>query len=194
MNYFERDAMALVKAAQEDPGVVFRIIIMALLSIRQPWHSVSEQFDDVFGKGRYSSHLFGFKREGYDYAYENMNQIHGTVKNSQNLDQLIVDLMKVPGLGLAKASFVAQMTVGDGACLDGHNLRRIGLDTSFTRLDKSRSPEILCKKVDIYNEAWKVHGDSAYWWNSWCEALAARPHSGFSTADEVSFAHRLPLL
>lgn len=194
-NYFQRDALALADAAQHDPGVVFRIIIMTLLSIRQPWYKVPEQFDDVFGRGRYSKYLFGFKRDGYDYAYEHFNDLHGAVKNYDgNLDQLIVKLMKVPGLGLAKASFVAQMTVGDGACLDSHNLRRLGLSESFTRLDKTAHESVICNKVENYNEAWRKEGDSAFWWNSWCEELAKRPHSGFTSADEVSAIHRLPLL
>lgn len=192
---FKRDALRLVEASRENPGVIFRIIIMTLLSIRQPWYRVPEQFDDVFGRGRNSSYLFGFKRAGYDYAYNNMAHLHGAVKNYDgNLERLIVEFMKVPGLGLAKASFVAQMTVGDGACLDSHNLRRIGLDASFTRLDKSRPEEVLCDRVAIYNEFWTKYGDSSYWWDTWCEALASSNPNRYSSADEVSAIHLLPLL
>lgn len=193
-NYFDRDARALAKAARDDPEVIFRIIVMVLLSIRQPWSKVPQQFEDVINlNGVGSKYLFGFKRLGYGAAYEYKGRFRTLIRNYDgDLENLIQKLMIIPGLGLAKASFVAQMLVNDGACLDSHNLSRIGLTPNFTRIDKNVPKDIIRGRIHEYNTKWREYGDSAYWWNSWCENLA---RSGkFNNASEVSAIHRLPLL
>jgi hypothetical protein len=190
VNYFETDAKFVGEAARDDRWVFLRTILMVLLSIRQPWLRVPIQFQDVVDKGISSPALFGFKRDGYSYAIANMNHLHGAVKKYEgDLDSLLVEFMKIPGLGLAKASFLAQLTVNDGACLDGHNLRRIGKSPSFTRLDKNAKN--VKDKIVAYNEAWREHGDSAYWWNTWCDFMGERYHK---TGEEISLMHRLPVL
>lgn len=191
LNYFERDAKALAEAARNDPEVVLRIITLVLLSIRQPWHKMPEQFSDVLLHGDDSKWLFGFKRDGYRIASEHKKYFQEqAIVYRGDLTDLIHKLMRIPGLGLAKASFAAQMLVNDGACLDSHNLNRMGLTPNFTRIDKNADPSIVHRRICEYNTAWKPHGDSAYWWNSWCENLVGR---NFVSADEVSAVHLLPL-
>lgn len=192
MNYFERDAGALARAARQDHEVIFRIIVMVLLSIRQPWAKVPEQFQHVGQYGASSKWLFGFKREGYFFASRYAPDLRILLQSYDgNLDALIEKLMLVPGLGLAKASFVAQMLVNDGACLDSHNLSRMGLSPKFTRIDKNVSNDLIRGRIRAYNNAWREYGDSAYWWNTWCSALVGRD---FATASDVSAVHRLPLM
>jgi len=191
---FQRDALAIAGAMREEPEILHRTIVMVLLSIRQPWYKVPEQFADVMKRGADSKYLFGFKRDGYEKSRQYEKIIHKMIfENPDDLDFVILTLMKIPGLGLAKASFVAQMAVGDGACLDSHNLRRIGLTADFTRLNKNANGAIIKSKIETYNEAWKTYGDSEFWWNSWCEALAQRSPTKFESASAVSTIHRLPL-
>lgn len=190
MTYFDRDAKFVGEAARDDRLVFLRTTLMVLLSIRQPWLRVPIQFQDVIDKGSDSSALFGFKRDGYRTVRANLDYFHGAVKNYDgDLDSLLIDFLKIPGLGLAKASFLAQLTVNDGACLDTHNLRRIGKEDSFIRLDKNAKN--VKERITAYNAAWREYGDSAYWWDSWCDFMAAKYHT---TGEEISAMHRLPVL
>lgn len=191
VTYFDRDAKFVGAAARNDPWVFLRVVLMVLLSIRQPWLKIPQQFHSVMERGAESPYLFGFKRTGYMTTLTRLQEFHGAVKNYDgDLDALILKLMEIPGLGLAKASFVAQLTVGDGACLDSHNLSRMGKDASFTRISKTSSN--LPQRIAEYNAAWREVGDSAYWWDSWCELISAR-YKIISPAD-VSALHRLPVL
>lgn len=190
MTYFDRDAKFIGHAARQDQWVFLRTILMVLLSIRQPWLRVPIQFEDVMIHGSGSDALFGFKRTGYNYALANMKELHGAVKNyDDDLDNLLLQFLQIPGLGLAKASFLAQLTVNDGACLDTHNLRRMGKEDSFIRLDKNAKN--VKERIVAYNAAWREYGDSAYWWDSWCDFMAAKYHT---TGEEISAMHRLPVL
>lgn len=190
MTYFDRDAKFVAAAAREDPRVFLRAVLMVLLSIRQPWLRVPKEFEKVLKEGESSTALFGFKRDGYTYAKENLDHLHGTVKNYEgNLDSILQEFLNIPGLGLAKASFLAQLTVNDGACLDSHNLRMIGKTAEFLRLDKKSRAVV--DRVSEYNKTWQAYGDSAYWWNTWCEHMAERYKT---TGSEISAIHRLPVL
>lgn len=191
---FHRDALAVGEAARANEEVFLRVILMVLLSVRQPWTKVPDQFHGTVNLGAQSPYLFGFKRVGYQFARENISKLHRRIvsyEHDKDLVSLIYDLMAVPGLGLAKASFVAQLTVNDGACLDGHNLRRLGLDPNFTRLDKNLQRDRIEARINAYNASWATQGDSAYWWNTWCVELATKYKV---TPEEISAMHRLPLL
>lgn len=191
---FHRDALTVGEAARANEEVFLRVIMMVLLSIRQPWTKVPDQFHGTVTMGTQSPYLFGFKRAGYQFAHENISKLHRRIvsyEHDKDLVSLIYDLMAVPGLGLAKASFVAQLTVNDGACLDGHNLRRLGLDPNFTRLDKNLQRDRIEARINAYNASWATQGDSAYWWNTWCVELATKYKV---TPEEISALHRLPLL
>lgn len=188
-SYFETDAKPIGEASRAEPLVFLKTALMVLLSIRQPWLKIPEQFQDVMQIGSDSKYLFGFKRDGYKTVMHNLDHFHGAVKNYDgDLNGLILTFMDVPGLGLAKASFLAQLTVGDGACLDTHNLHRIGKDDKFTRVDKSAKN--ILERIEAYNEAWRPYGNSAFWWDSWCDFIGSR--YGITGA-EVSALHRLPL-
>ena len=197
MSHFAKDCLEIAGEARHSDRVFLDVATLVLLSIQQPWYGMPRQFADVRRTGRDSVYLFGAKRAGFDYVSEHVGDLRIAAQiayDRNDLDGLIMRFLDVPCLGLAKASFLAQMTMANGACLDVHNLRSLGLDASATRLAKGATVATKARKVSTYNSAWQAVGDSAYWWDSWCEALLTRSaYHRFNSAAEVSAMHRLPL-
>jgi hypothetical protein len=196
MSYFQMHCVPLSEAARQSDSVTLDVFTLVLLSIQQPWYGMPRQFADVRAKGDESVYLFGHKRAGYQYVSAHVAELRDAAKRAHDtgdLDSLILRYLDVPSLGLAKASFAAQMTMADGACLDVHNLRRLGLGPSAMRLSKKLKPDSIARKVQEYNEAWRKVGDSAHWWDSWCDALVFNSYNKFENGFEVSAMHTLPL-
>jgi hypothetical protein len=197
MSHFRNDCVPLACEARHSDKVFLDVASLVLLSIQQPWYGMPRQFADVRRTGRDSVYLFGAKRAGFDYVAEHVADLRIAAQiayDRRDLDGLVMRFLDVPCLGLAKASFLAQMTMADGACLDVHNLRSIGLDASAMRLAKGATVATKARKVSTYNSAWQSKGDSAFWWDSWCEGLLTRSaYHRFTNAAEVSAMHLLPL-
>lgn len=198
MSNFEADCTAINLACLRNPQTVLATGVMVLLSIRQPFYTIGRMMDDVKQHGEKSQYLWGFKRVGYKYLLDNYKGIHDLVTRYDNglmaHDAFVHDLMAVPGMGIAKASFFAQLLVGEGACLDSHNLATLGLGTRAFDFDKGAStPENCYKKIAKYERTWRSVGDSAYWWNAWCDTVASIHNDYFANGAEVSALHRVAL-
>lgn len=208
-SYFHRDCLAIVAAATDNPDIVARTATFTLLTIRQWFALVPPQLLDVDAKGKDSAFLFGSKRGGYVFIQEHKRALLGHVQayhaGKLDLDGVILRFLEIPGLGIVKSSFLAQMLVGDGACLDMHNLEWLGLSESAFRLSKKLTVPTVVRRIATYNAAWRAHGDSAWWWNSWCDGLAARSGARMvqtlgwiadriGNGAEVSALHRVTIL
>ncbi len=196
MSHFKRDCVPVTQAAMNSNQVFINCSLFVLLSIQQPLWGLPAQYKDVQNKGLESVYLFGAKRAGLRYVQENVRALRNSAneaKEANNLDALIMAYLNVPCLGLAKASFLAQLTIGNGACLDVHNLRLLGLGEQALRLNKKLLPASQLTRVRAYNALWQAHGNSAHWWNTWCDNLAADPRNKFTNGKQVSAIHRLPI-
>ena len=139
-----------------------------------------------------SKYLFGAKREGYAYAVEHAEMLHAGMMAALATDDVVgaIDLIAlVPGLGVVKAAFVAQMAGFDIGCLDRHNLARLGLPEDAFKLPKTLLPETRRRKIAEYVRYTRAAGTSEYWWNSWCAYVAGRRGSPLKTAAAVSAYH-----
>jgi hypothetical protein len=203
-SYFTKDCQWIVGHAQASPDAFPGIAGMALLSIKQPFALMPVFMGDLARMGDQSSYLFGAKRAGFQYVREHKADLWASARafkrGDLSLDELIADYMKVPSLGIVKASFVAQMTAGEGACIDTINQQRFGLPADFGRSSKHR-PSSLPARIHAYNAYWQAHGDSAWWWDSWCDHMAERkfnaagkrPTGNLNTGAEYSALHRLAI-
>ena len=208
-SYFHRDCMAIVNAAIDNPDIVARTATFTLCTIRQWFALVPPQLTDIDRNGAESTFLFGSKRGGWLYVQEHKRELLKNVQSYHagklDLEGLILRFLAIPGLGIVKTSFLAQMLVGDGACLDMHNLEALGLPNTTFRLSKGLKVANVVKRIATYNAVWRAHGDSAYWWDTWCDTLAARSGARMGRtlgwiADrigngaEVSALHRVAVL
>ena len=190
---FKIHCIAIVKASQRSADTFANVAIFVLATIQQQFNAMPIQMDSFKRDGINSRFLFGVKRQGYAFIQENKvnlwRQAKRFTKGEISLEQLIIEYMAIPGLGITKASFLAQMTVADGACLDSHNLRRLGLSETQFRLAKGLKVETVLQKIKAYNAVWQSVGDSAYWWDSWCEYLANKRTGTWRSALHVSETH-----
>lgn len=196
MSYFHRDCLDISKAALVDLDVFKNVGSLVLCSIQQPFITMPRQMADLWANGRESKYLFGHKRLGYDFLQVHARRLQRLAfecKASGDLDSLILGLLETPNLGIVKASFFAQMAIGEGACMDTHNLTRLGLASNAFATPKSLKLDSVHKRIRTYNSIWQNEGDSAYWWNSWCDHLATQTRNKFTSGDMVSRYHRLTL-
>jgi hypothetical protein len=103
----------------------------------------------------------------------------------------VVELfMQVPNLGMVKASFLAQCLGFNVACIDGHNVKRLGINPNLVKTPpKAMKPETARRKVEEYIVLTQRAG-SKYWWNTWCEYVAGnKANRKLTTGNVVSKFH-----
>lgn len=190
---YDRDMPLMRAHALASPAGLVDVIAFVLCTIQQPLQSVGRQMADIRLNGEASKYLFGMKRGGYAYAVEHAGVLHAAVAKAVELGDTVgaVDVLtSIPGLGVVKASFVAQIVGLEVACLDGHNLKRLGLAESAFKLAKGVKPVTKRAKIAAYVKACADTGGARYWWNSWCEYVAGnRANRSLLSGDAVSAYH-----
>ena len=115
------------------------VIAFVLCTIQMPLQRVGASMADIRANGADAKALFGSKRPGYIYARDHIEVLHAAVVAAVAHGDVVgaVDvLLAIPGLGVVKASFVAQICGLEVACLDTHNLRALGMKETALRLPK----------------------------------------------------------
>ena len=194
---YQSDCLSIREACRKDDNAIIGAGLLVLLSIRQPFYSVPEAMRDVQNVGQGSRFLWGSKRDGYKALVRNVSVIRQYVLDydqSGDFETLVIRLMQVPNMSFAKASFFAQMLTGEGACLDSHNLARLGLgDGNRGAIKKTLTEETMRRHYRLYDATWRAHGDSAYWWDTWCEYVADSYPDQYENAADVSSVHLIAI-
>ena len=139
----------------------------------------------------------------FQTVHHDVPDTHDAVLRNPFADQVLIACVKandavgaidaltsVNGLGIVKPAFVVQMCGLDVACLDSHNLTRLGLSQSHFKLSKTVSHATKRKKIAEYVEYTRETGGAEYWWNTWCNYVAGnRANSSLNTGDAVSKYH-----
>lgn len=190
---FDRDMPLLRAHALSCPQGLVDVIAFVLCTIQQPLQSVAKQMADIRANGAEARALFGSKRGGYTYAVEHKEVLFAAVSKGAEVGDVVgtVDaLLAIPGLGVVKASFVAQICGLEVACLDTHNLRALGLSESAFKLPKGLKADTRRAKVAAYIALCCETGGSRHWWNTWCATVAGSKYNrSLPTADAVSAYH-----
>lgn len=160
------------------PDGVLDVVTFVLCTIRVPLSKVYEYVEDVRVNQENSKHLWGHKSKGYLYTKEKKEKLYSVLYSGRSTESVLEEYLRVPGLGLPKASFVLQCVGYDTACLDGHNLKRLGLSANLTK-----------GKTEAYLRTVREKG-SEWYWDSWCEYIAGNSYNKrLPTADLVSAEH-----
>jgi hypothetical protein len=190
---YDRDMPVMRAHALASPQGLTDTITFVLCTIQMPFQRVKSLMADVKANGEQAAALFGSKRDGYRYAVAHAEVLHAAVVRAVEIGDTIgaVDVLSnIPGLGIVKASFVAQICGLEVACLDGHNLKRLGLSESAFKLAKSVKPDTKRKKIAAYVKACADTGGAKFWWNSWCDYVAGnRANKSLTSGDAVSAYH-----
>jgi len=190
---YSRDMPAMRAHALASPAGLTDVITFVLATIQQPLQSVKRQMTDIRACGAESKYLFGSKRAGYQYAVDHAEVLYAAVVKATEVGDVVgaVDVLSnVPGLGVVKASFVAQICGLEASCLDTHNLKRLGMPETAFRLAKSVKHETRLSKIRAYLELCLKSGGAEFWWNTWCSTVAGnRANRSLTSADMVSAYH-----
>ena len=105
-------------------------------------------------------------------------------------DYLVGYLATLPGLGLAKAGFAAQLAFGVSGCLDSYNQTRFGIGVNtFSHFKRRRTVRARLAFATRYNETVEAAGGMAALWDGWCQYVALRRPQVYLNADVVSALH-----
>jgi hypothetical protein len=173
--------------------------LFVLLTIQAGLSTVKGSMEKVSIDGVKANCLWGKKDEGYKYLIKHGDYLRGEMYkiadakgyNSVEACADVVELfMQVPNLGMVKASFLAQCLGFNVACIDGHNVKRLGINPNLVKTPpKAMKPETARRKVEEYIVLTQREG-SKYWWNTWCEYVAGnKANRKLTTGNVVSKFH-----
>ena len=170
-----------------------RTFRLVFLSIRQPFHSMAKQMQDVDTNGLQSPYLFGWKRDGLAFVRANASGLRHAlagVPAGYGDAEALLKVASVPGLGLVKAGFVCQLVTGSVGCLDSHNLERFGLNANAFKYGAGASDGLKRKKALAYLDAcWKAGGCESLW-DGWCNHVAENQPKHWRSGFDVSAMHQ----
>lgn len=180
-----QDHVAILNSAmRRDPDIFLRGVTFAVLSIRQKFPLVCDQLAEVDVASTKARALWGYKRGAYDFLRSHKIDLHHNVVNAKRSEDAIEALCTIPGLGIVKSAFVAQMMGHDIGCLDSRNVHRLGLNFREWRTDGRKTTMAFKRKVGRYVDY--TNGKAEALWNDWCVDAA----SAYSvTADDISKRH-----
>ena len=181
------------------PDALVNTGLFVLLTIQAGLSTVRGSMVKVERDGYAADCLWGKKSDGYEYLQDNAEYLYGKLyhiadtKGYESVEacaDVIQLFMQVPNLGMVKAAFLAQCLGFNVACIDSHNIKRLGISPNLAKSPPATmKPATVRKKVEQYVELTQVEG-SEYWWNTWCEYVAGnRANRALDTGDVVSRYH-----
>ncbi len=183
---YDRDVADIIKHVQSNgPDGLVDVGTFVLCTIQTPLSRTGQQVAEVRQRGVEAAALWGSKRAGYGYLLTHKEALYERLverPHGETVDTVRY-IMQVPGLGVPKASFLAQCLGYDVGCLDSHNLKRFNKPINFVKATANS------RKVRDYVEFTQSLGTEELW-NGWCEYVAGnRVNKFLPTADEVSRYH-----
>lgn len=186
---FKKHQQNIEEFARKNPDNFAQVVLFVSATIQQMFHTVPAIVDDVREHGLDSKHLWGSKQDTWRYTLENKDLLFEAVFSDMDLEDKLLSIAEIPGIGLVKAGFVLQLCTGEVGCLDVHNLRRFGLSAQTFKFGKVKYLTAR-KKATLYIETCIQCGGSEKLWDEWCQLIADKyPQRWANDANRVSEAH-----
>ena len=174
--------------ARQNSDNFAQVVLFVSATIQQMFHTVPAVMEDVREHGLDSKHLWGSKKETWRFTLENKDLLFETVFSNMDLEDKLLSVAEIPGIGLVKAGFVLQLCGCEVGCLDVHNLRRFGLSAQTFKLGKVKYLTAR-KKATLYLNTCVECGGSETLWDEWCQLIADKYPQRWKDAYRVSEAH-----
>ena len=159
----------IAAAMRADLETFRRGCMFAVLSARQPFQTVAQQVAELERDGAACRFLFGWKAKSFRYLSDHGESLWLAVKAAPDAASAVRVLTDCPGLGLAKAGFVAQLMGYDVACIDSRNIKRDGRKRDDYKVSNKASPRFARALARYVAD---TGGRSEYYWDVWCEDVA----------------------
>ena len=182
--------------ARQNADHFAEVITFVYVTVRNPLYRVPNDLRDIRKLGRNAAALWGWKLEAWEYLQAHKHELfadceriyNDAVDEEELRDSLLGYLARLPGLGFAKAGFVAQLIYGVSACLDTHNMDRFGIKANTFKAAKALNGKAR-EHRKRYHETIDKSGGTAGLWNSWCQYVADNQPDRYASAWEVSALH-----
>lgn len=180
---YKTHALACQDYALQSPDNFMDTAVMVSLSIQQKWSHVGRQMFDVRQNSDRSRFLWGNKGKTYKHLASHKHKLYAqtlAIANSYKTDDekalsLMKSYLRIKGLGVPKAGFLCQLTLGLVGCMDTHNLKRYGLDEKMFKLNpEPKTPKALDsntqKLIQYINLCHGIGTENL--WDTWCNSLS----------------------
>lgn len=176
--------------AAQSPEHFFQVLSFVLLTINQHFEIVPALVADVQKHGLESKRVSRLQRRALCAMAYNAPYLHDVYQSIDD-EQLIHELIYLPGLGIAKSAFVVQLlrTGSHVGCLDRHHLRAMGLKEKLFQGYRSLKEESLIQRIRAYCALCRASGGAEVLWDRWCTTLALLRPKSFKSAEDVSSLH-----
>lgn len=199
---FEAHQPIIGRFARQSPEGFARVYKFVLATIQQPLISTPEIVADFEALGSESKWAFGMKGDALNWLAQpgKAEWLHrvavdtwAAAPNPEDAAQELVSFFAgLPGIGLIKGGFLAQLAFGVGGCLDRHNFARFGFPPSAFKASSfkgAKTEGTRRRQVREYLEACRASGGCALLWAEWCEYVAKREPKLYGGAEHVSRLH-----
>ncbi|MEE9598171.1 MAG: hypothetical protein V3V96_15475 [Acidiferrobacterales bacterium] len=196
---YEQHQPIISRYGRSDPESMARVLQFVILSAHVRLANVPINTETAAQGGEEAlGVLFAWKFDAYNNVWDRREAIHSYLEfvacHARDERALAIDIIdyvaRLPGFGLVKAGFAAQLLYDCGGCLDSHNLRRFNLSVwSFSHYSRLRSVAGRKRKVEHYVDTVYQCGGPGSLWDSWCEYVSARQPNAYPTADHASKLH-----
>ncbi|MEK9694516.1 MAG: hypothetical protein VW270_02065 [Candidatus Poseidoniales archaeon] len=174
--------------ARQNSDNFAQVVLFVSATIQQMFHTVPAIVEDVRASGLDSKHLWGSKHDTWRYTLENKDMLFEAVFSDMDLEDKLLSIAEIPGIGLVKAGFVLQLCTGEVGCLDVNNLRRFGLSAQTFKMGKVKYLTAR-KRASLYIKTCVECGGSETLWDEWCQLIADKYPQRWRSAHDVSQAH-----
>lgn len=196
---YNRDQSLIGAYARKSPENMHRVYAFVIATIQQPLDMVKEILEDVDKEGEASRFLWGWKADAWRFSRDCAEEVYASsmtlwdfASSDAEAEELLLGYFAgLPGLGLVKGGFMAQLCYGVSGCLDRHHVALNGLDERTFRASRYKSARTSRTRVEIvqtYSQTVAVCGGGPALWDTWCEHVSGLTNT-FNNADEVSAYH-----
>lgn len=198
---YARDQKAIAAFARQSPDNFARVVKFIYLTVQQPLYTVGDALYSVDREGARSRYAWGWKATAIDWIDENAAEVW-RIADELSLagpEALLAYLADLPGLGLVKGGFLAQLCWGVAGCIDTHNIQRFELNPREFAASRFKGLKTATKRqrlVRDYLALCQRCGGPEGLWNDWCDYVAAITDKGNSrgpyqgSGDYVSSLHQ----
>lgn len=151
-------------------SIFARGVMFALLSARVQFPRVPDQCRELAQRKEKADCLWGWKFDAYQYVTAHRDELWENVTQLRTPEVCITELCTIPGMGIVKAAFVAQMLGYDVACMDVRNMEREGFAGRPWRTDgKDATGKAYRAKIGRYVA--HTAGRAQELWDTWCNEV-----------------------
>lgn len=193
IKYAQKDIEACkdVLELQGSNGLL-KAVDFVLATIQQQFHTVPNALEEWEELGVLAPSMWGMKMDGWVYIRNNKDRLYALTQNAvANNDEVdfIDTLLEVPGLGVIKAAFVAQLYGLNVGCLDTHNETLYCADAMTFYVPARLSARLRLERISSYVDFTQRIGGSSDWWGNWCLFMAEKYPQHYADAEAVSEQH-----